>query len=145
MITIKKLKSFSKNAAAEVNELASELHETSKKPLTVISRDLKALLKSKDAILFVALDGKKIVGMAMLFMLQKIGRKTATVEDVVVLASYRGQGIGEKLMRALVAEGKKQKLRSLTLTSRPSRVAANKLYLKLGFSPKETNVYKLSY
>ncbi|MGH9297111.1 MAG: GNAT family N-acetyltransferase, partial [Acidimicrobiales bacterium] len=34
--------------------------------------------------------------------------------------------------------------RNVDLTSRPSREAANKLYLKLGFEPRETNVYRWS-
>jgi ribosomal protein S18 acetylase RimI-like enzyme len=145
MIIVSPLKTFSKDAAAELNALAAKLRETSKKPLPSVARDLKALLRSKDAVLLVAKDGKTIVGMAMLFMLQKIGKKTATVEDVVVLESYRGRGIGEKLMRAIIAEGKKQRVRSLSLTSRPSRIAANKLYQKLGFARKETNVYTFPY
>ena len=33
----------------------------------------------------------------------------------------------------------------LNFTSRPARVAANKLYQKLGFKRKETNVYTMKF
>ena len=93
--------------------------------------------------MIVAQEGKRIVGVGSLYTILNLGRKRGEVEDVVVDSAYRGQGLGEKIMRALIRSARKQRLVSLHLTSRSARVAANKLYQKLGFVRKETNVYRL--
>jgi len=54
----------------------------------------------------------------------------------------RGLGVGAALTNAAAAEAQRQGVRSLDLTSRPSREAANALYRKLGFQLRETNVYR---
>ena len=139
------LKSISGSVAKDLHALSTELHGTKKKDLARIRQDLKELLKNPHAVTMVAKDGHRIVGMAMLFVLQKVGKRGGTVEDVVVLSEYRGKGIGESLMRAVIKEARKRKLSSLQLTSRPSRVAANRLYNKLGFAKKDTNAYRLKF
>jgi ribosomal protein S18 acetylase RimI-like enzyme len=69
----------------------------------------------------------------------------AWIEDVVVDESARGQGVGHALnARALeIAEG--AGARTVDLTSRPSREAANRLYRRLGFVQRDTNVYRYSF
>ena len=62
---------------------------------------------------------------------------------MIVSEEYRGQGLGEKIMRKVVTIARTKKLTSLKLTSRPSRVAAHRLYEKLGFEKKETEVFGL--
>lgn len=64
------------------------------------------------------------------------------IEDVVVDAAHRGRGIGEALSHAALQHAKSHGASAVNLTSRPSRVAANRLYLKLGFVRRETNVYR---
>ncbi|NLA35219.1 MAG: GNAT family N-acetyltransferase [Actinobacteria bacterium] len=66
----------------------------------------------------------------------------AWIEDVVVDDAARGRGVGEALnLRALeIAYGLGAK--SVDLTSRPSRQAANRLYQKIGFVARDTNVYR---
>src|SRR3989338_6026085 len=86
---------------------------------------------------------RNIVGFGSLYVIAKLSGKIGHIEDVVVDSAYRGQGLGEKVMRVLIKEARKQKIESLHLTSRSARVAANKLYQKLGFVRKETNVYRL--
>jgi len=66
----------------------------------------------------------------------------AWIEDVVVHEDARGLGIGESLTLAAVNEARERGVRSIDLTSRPSREAANALYQKLGFERRETNVYR---
>ena len=125
--------------------LSSELHESSKTSPKKALENIRHLLKNRDASLLVVRDGSEIAGMATLFVLQKIPKRVASVEDVIVSGSYRGRGIGEKLMKAIIQEAKRRGVSSIYLTSRPSRVAANKLYSKLGFKKRETNVYRLSF
>jgi ribosomal protein S18 acetylase RimI-like enzyme len=66
----------------------------------------------------------------------------AWIEDVVVDESARGQGVGEALNRAALDRAAALGAVTVDLTSRPSRAAANRLYQRLGFEPRETNVYR---
>ena len=66
----------------------------------------------------------------------------AWVEDVVVDAAARGQGAGHALVETAVAHAHKLGARTVDLTSRPSREAANRLYRSAGFEQRETNVYR---
>jgi ribosomal protein S18 acetylase RimI-like enzyme len=68
----------------------------------------------------------------------------AWIEDVVVDESARGRGIGEALVREAVLLAERAGARHVNLTSRPDRAAANRLYARLGFEPRETNVYRLT-
>jgi ribosomal protein S18 acetylase RimI-like enzyme len=68
----------------------------------------------------------------------------AWIEDVVVDEAARGQGVASMLVEAAVEIAKAQGARSVDLTSRPSREAANRLYQRLGFARRETNVYRIS-
>ena len=97
----------------------------------------------ENARLFVAKDGDKIIGCATLCpFVSPTGRK-ASIEDVVVSAEYRGQGIGRRLVEAAIEKAKESAPITLQLTSRPSREAANHLYQSMGFSQKDTNFYYL--
>ena len=66
----------------------------------------------------------------------------AWIEDVVVDSEARGQGVGEALNRYAIDVAAERGARTVDLTSRPSREAANRLYRRLGFEPRETNVYR---
>ena len=66
----------------------------------------------------------------------------AWIEDVVVDEAARGQGVGEALNREALRLAAEQGARTVELTSRPSREAANRLYQRLGFKMRETNVYR---
>jgi ribosomal protein S18 acetylase RimI-like enzyme len=66
----------------------------------------------------------------------------AWIEDVVVDSGARGHGVGEALNRAAIDEARSRGAITVELTSRPSRESANRLYLRLGFEPRETNVYR---
>jgi ribosomal protein S18 acetylase RimI-like enzyme len=66
----------------------------------------------------------------------------AWIEDVVVDDSARGHGVGAALNIAALEEARRRGAVTVDLTSRPSREAANKLYKKLGFVERETNVYR---
>ncbi len=98
----------------------------------------------KQGNMLVARDvAQKIVGMASLYRIDRLDRTIGRVEDVVVDASTRGQGVGRGLMEGLIEEAKKQGISRLFLTSRPERVEANQLYQKVGFIKYETNPYKM--
>jgi ribosomal protein S18 acetylase RimI-like enzyme len=50
--------------------------------------------------------------------------------------------VGEALNRFAIDVAAERGARTVDLTSRPSREAANRLYRRLGFEPRETNVYR---
>jgi ribosomal protein S18 acetylase RimI-like enzyme len=65
----------------------------------------------------------------------------AHVEDVVVDEGYRGQGVGEALVRELLELARRLGLKGVSLTCNPGRVPANRLYQKMGFKKWDTNTY----
>ena len=64
--------------------------------------------------------------------------------DLVVDEAARGRGAGEALVRAALQAAAAAGARTVDLTSRPTREAANRLYLRMGFEPRGTNVYRWS-
>ena len=90
-------------------------------------------------------DEKHIVGCATLCVFESPTGRKASVEDVVVLPAYRGQGIGRTLLQRII-DFAKNKLApiDLRLTSNPARTEANALYQALGFEKRDTNVYKMN-
>jgi ribosomal protein S18 acetylase RimI-like enzyme len=68
----------------------------------------------------------------------------AWIEDVVVDDAARGRGAATSLIRAALDAAREAGARTVDLTSRPSREAANRLYLRVGFEQRETNVYRYS-
>jgi ribosomal protein S18 acetylase RimI-like enzyme len=66
----------------------------------------------------------------------------AVIEDVVVDETARGAGCGEALVAAALERARDAGVKNVDLTSRPSREAANRLYVRMGFVERETNVYR---
>ena len=90
-------------------------------------------------------DEKHIVGCATLCVYELPTGRKASVEDVVVLPAYRGQGIGRTLLQRIIDfAGTKLSPIDLRPTSNPTRTDANALYQALGFKQRETNVYAMS-
>lgn len=87
-------------------------------------------------------DQATIVGSLTLVLFRIPTGVRAWIEDVVVDGAARGQGVGEALNRYAIDVAAERGARSVDLTSRPSREAANRLYQRLGFEPRETNVYR---
>ncbi len=92
--------------------------------------------------LFVARVDGSIVGSLTLVLYRIPTGLKAWIEDVVVDESARGHGVGEALNRAALDEARRHGAKAVSLTSRPSREAANRLYQRIGFSPRDTNVYR---
>jgi ribosomal protein S18 acetylase RimI-like enzyme len=86
----------------------------------------------------------RIVGSLTLAVFRIPTGVRAWIEDVVVDSTARGKGVGEALSREAIRLARAQGARTVELTSRPSREAANRLYQRLGFQPRDTNVYRYS-
>jgi ribosomal protein S18 acetylase RimI-like enzyme len=67
----------------------------------------------------------------------------AWIEDVVVDERARGRGAGAALTREAIRIAAESGARTVDLTSRPSREAANRMYRRLGFEARETTVYRI--
>ncbi len=86
--------------------------------------------------------GGPIVGTLTLVVFRIPTGVRAWIEDVVVDESTRGRGVGEALSRRAIEVAREAGARTVDLTSRPSRQSANRLYRRLGFEPRDTNVYR---
>jgi ribosomal protein S18 acetylase RimI-like enzyme len=87
-------------------------------------------------------DAGNIVGSLTLAMFRIPTGLRAWIEDVIVDGSQRGKGVGEALTRHALQVAKEAGATTVDLTSRPSREAANRLYQRVGFERRETNVYR---
>jgi ribosomal protein S18 acetylase RimI-like enzyme len=105
--------------------------------------ELGEIVESPATVLLWAVDDAgRFVGTLTLALFRIPTALRAWIEDVIVDDTVRGQGIGEALTleanRIAAARGAK----TVDLTSRPSREAANRLYQRVGFKLRDTNVYR---
>jgi ribosomal protein S18 acetylase RimI-like enzyme len=109
--------------------------------------ELASILATPGTTLFVARgDDGVIIGTLTLVTFRIPTGIRAWIEDVVVDEAVRGQGLraGEALTQAALAKAGELGCKTVDLTSRPSREHANQLYLRLGFEPRGTNVYRFT-
>jgi len=136
------------NAQFATDELVAGLNRLmphlSSRSVPLTSDDVEAMIHSDSTTLFVALDDATVVGTLTLVVFSIPTGQRAWIEDVVVDESSRGSGVGQQLTLAAVDEARLRGVRTIDLTSRPTREAANALYVKLGFELRETNVYRFS-
>jgi len=104
--------------------------------------EVAELLACQNNTVLVACEDE-IVGALFLGLFRSPTGLHAWIEDVVVDAAYRGRGIGEALTRAGIERARELGAHEVNLTSRPSREAANRLYQRIGFQKRNTNVYRL--
>lgn len=134
-----------------VRQVTDELVEACRRLLPQLSSaaaapdadDLGRILDHQANTLLVARDqGGAIVGMLTLVTFPLSSGLRARIEDVVVDQEARGHGVGTALTMAAIDLAHQQGARSVDLTSRASRVAANRLYQRLGFQLRDSNVYR---
>jgi ribosomal protein S18 acetylase RimI-like enzyme len=138
-VTIKVADRATQEVLDGLNRILPQL-SSSAPPLTLVELDEICV---NDTV-FIARDSGVIVGSLTLVIFRLPTGLRAWIEDVVVDEAARGKGVGEKLNKAAIKATFDSGARTLDLTSRPSREAANRLYQKLGFKPRETNVYRFA-
>jgi ribosomal protein S18 acetylase RimI-like enzyme len=107
--------------------------------------DVAAMVASEASVVLVARDGGEhgpIVGSLTLALFRIPTGVRAWIEDVVVDSSMRKRGVGEALTAFALQRARAAGARTVDLTSRPSRDAANRLYQRMGFVERDTNVYR---
>ncbi len=137
----------------EVTEVSGELVEAFARLIPQLSRsspppgeqELERIVRSDATRLLVAKVEGAIVGSLTLTLFVIPTGVRAWIEDVVVDEGVRGQGIGAALNQEALKVAQDQGARTVDLTSRPTREAANRLYQRLGFKQRETNVYRYSF
>lgn len=108
------------------------------------AEEVAEIVRGPATTLFVARDGDSgpILGVLTLVMFRIPTGVRAWIEDVIVAEEARGQGCGEALNRAALDTAAAAGARNVDLTSRPVREAANRLYRRMGFVARDTNVYR---
>lgn len=120
--------------------LVSQLSRSSPAPS---ASEIEEIVRSPACHLLLARDADDaIVGMLTLAVFRIPTGLRAWIEDVVVDEAARGKGVGGELTNAAIRLAAERGARTVDLTSRPSREAANRLYQRLGFVRRETNVYR---
>ena len=122
-----------------MERLIPQLSRSSPSPSTA---ELEEIVASPATVLLVARDGEEILGSLTLAVFRIPTAVRAWIEDVVVDDAARGRGVGARLNEAALDYAQEAGAKTVDLTSRPSREAANRLYQRLGFEERDTNVYR---
>ena len=141
MLIVSRATEVTDELVAAITQLLPQLSATAPAPTR---DDVEAIVASPATVLFVARNGEDgpIVGTLTLALFRIPSGIRAWIEDVIVDESVRGQGGGEALTLAAIDIAREMGARTIELTSRPTRQAANRLYQRLGFGLRETNVYR---
>jgi ribosomal protein S18 acetylase RimI-like enzyme len=139
VIAVEAAASVDDDLVAAVGRLVPQLSSSS----APTSRDaLERIVAGPGSTLFVARDGGAIVGMLTLVVFEIPTAVRAWIEDVVTDDNARGKGVASALVTAALDHAAASGARTVDLTSRPEREDANRLYVKLGFEQRATNVYR---
>lgn len=125
-----------------VAELARLLPQVSSGAHPLTTSRVRDVVRSPSTHVLVARMDGGIAAMALLLVCSTFAGDFGLVEEVAVDEEVRGRHLGVHLMVGLLRHANELGLRFVDLTSRPSRVAANNLYKKLGFDLRETNCYR---
>jgi ribosomal protein S18 acetylase RimI-like enzyme len=128
---------------AAFRQLTPQLSKTASVPG---GAELAEMVRSPATILLLARDSEDgIIGTLTLALFRIPTGVRAWIEDVVVDEKWQGRGwVAERLCREALNRASAAGARTVDLTSRPSREAANRLYRRLGFVQRDTNVYRWS-
>jgi len=140
-VQIEEVTSVDPELAASLRGLMSQLSPGAAPPT---DENVQEIVDSPATRLLVARDDHgAVVGSLTLVMFRIPTGVGVWIEDVVVDEAARGRGTGEALLREAVDLAARAGASRVNLTSTPDRVAANRLYKRLGFEPRTTNVYRL--
>ena len=129
-----------------VDAIGRLLPHLSKSSPAPTQEQVAEIVTSPATTLFIARDGEggPIVGTLTLALFRIPTGVRAWIEDVIAAPEVSGRGLGAQLTNAALEAARAAGARTVELTSRPSREAANHVYRKLGFETRDTNVYRYS-
>ena len=139
MISVRVVASVDADLVAAVTALLPQLSRSAPAPTV---EQLARVVAGPATTLFVAEDDGRIVGSLTLAVFEIPTARRAWIEDVVTDADARGKGVASALVNAALSHAAELGAHTVDLTSRPERADANRLYVKLGFEQRTTNVYR---
>ncbi|HWD55908.1 MAG TPA: GNAT family N-acetyltransferase [Acidimicrobiales bacterium] len=139
VIAVEAAGSVDEDLVAAVGALVPQLSSSSPAPS---KEALRRIVADPGATLFVARDDDRVVGMLTLVTFEIPTAVRAWIEDVVVDHTARGKGVAAALVQAAIDGAAARGARTVDLTSRPDREEANRLYVRMGFEARVTNVYR---
>jgi ribosomal protein S18 acetylase RimI-like enzyme len=125
-----------------VGAFAKLIPQLSRSNLAPNAERLAEIVESDASVLLIATEGGTTLGSLTLALFRIPTGLRAWIEDVVVDQDARGKGVGEALNLEALRLAAEAGASTVDLTSRPSREAANRLYQRLGFVERETNIYR---
>ena len=128
--------------AAVVQALGELMPQLSQSAPPPNAEEIAEIIEHDAATLLLAREGEKILGSMTLIIFPIPTGLRAWIEDVVVDESFRGRGVGEALNRRAIEIALAAGAKTIDLTSRPSRSAANRVYQRLGFVARATHIYR---
>lgn len=127
--------------AEKISALASQLSST---PFTFQEPDLAAIIDSENSTIFSAYYQGSLIGILVLIRYRVPIGMRGLIESFTVDRRYRNRGVGTALLERAVHRAHEIGIQAIDLTSRPTRIAANNLYRRHGFTPRQTNAYRLA-
>lgn len=125
-----------------VEAFARLLPQLSKSAVPLDEAALARIVAAPASTLLIARSGGVIAGTLTLVMFPIPTGLRAWIEDVVVDEAVGRQGIGSALTLEAIRIAREAGARTVDLSSRPTRVAAGRLYEKLGFQARDTRMYR---
>jgi ribosomal protein S18 acetylase RimI-like enzyme len=139
-VRIERARESSTELVEAFRRLVPQLSETAEVPdaakiQNIVSSDSTFLLIARS-------EEKRIIGMLTLVTFVIPTGTRAWIEDVIVDDEQRVRGIGTALVEEALRLAAESSARTVDLTSRPDREVANRLYERMGFRKRATNVYR---
>jgi ribosomal protein S18 acetylase RimI-like enzyme len=143
MITIHEVTEVDRQLIDAFARLIPQLSSSSPAPT---ADQLQSLVDSDASTILIArsADGTIVGSMTLVMFAIPTGLR-AWIEDVVVDGDARGMGVGQIINDRALEIAREAGVTTVDLTSRPSREAANRLYQRMGFVARETNVYRYTF
>ncbi len=142
-VRVEEAEAVSSELVAAIARLVGQLSASAQPPsvdavAAIVASPASRLLLARER------DGR-VVGMLTIVLFPIPTGMRAWIEDVVVDQDARGRGVGALLTQAALELAVAHGARTVDLTSRPDREAANRLYARLGFEQRQTNVYRYAH
>lgn len=136
---VEEITEYSLDTLVTMQKLLPQLSKNAEVPTEYL---VKKIISSDASRLLFAKEGETVFGMLTIVIFPIPSGVRAWIEDVVVDEAGRGKGVGDTLSKHALLLAQSEGAKTVDLTSRPSRESANRLYQRIGFLPRETNVYR---
>jgi len=141
MIRIERVQDLQDTDLKALNYLLPQL-KSSSPPAELDMEALKSIVSNPNTTLLAAKEDERIIGCLVLVVYRNLAKTRAWIENVIVDEKHRNKGIGRLLNKYAIVYAANAGASDINLMSRSNRVPANKLYKRLGFIKRDTNVYR---